>query len=334
MKYKLICDYRENFESISQDGHINDHQDQETFQSILTAIRNCGYDCEICEGVPALLNALNNKSSFNDTIFLNLSDGMSQQYSRTQIPILCELLNVPYSGGNAFTVALTSNKYYTKLAVEKLGIKTPKSILVTKKNYPDPLTLRTIQYPVIVKPNAEGSSLGITNKSVCTTEAELIPFLDQQLHSFNEVLIEEFILGYDITNFIIGNKKRYIINETLIALKNETVIQGMDVMSYRNYIRRDNWYTSPASYISKECIERIKRESIIIAEKLETFDIARIDYRVTKENEIYFLEINTVPAIHKKSQAGAVCELMGISFEDFIDAWVSSVTQRISDNSV
>lgn len=181
MEYKLICDYQENFESVSRDGHINDHQDQETFERILTAIRNTGYDCEIFEGVPALLSALNNKHSFSNTIFLNLSDGMSQQYSRTQIPILCELLNVPYSGGNAFAVALTSNKYYTKLAVEKLGVKTPKSILATKKNYPDPLTLKTIQYPVIVKPNAEGSSVGITDKSICTTDAELSTLLDRQL---------------------------------------------------------------------------------------------------------------------------------------------------------
>lgn len=144
-------------------------------------------------------------------------------------------------------------------------------------------------------------------------------------------MIEEFISGYDITNFIVGNKNHYIINETLIALKNGAVVQDMEVMSYKDYIHRDNWYASPTGYISTECIERIKKESIAIAERLETYDIARLDYRVTKNNEIYFLEINTVPAIHQKSQAGAICELMGISFDDFVHAWVSSVTQRISE---
>lgn len=329
MKYKLLCDYQENFESITENGHINDHQDMETFQNLLIAIRNYGYDCEIFEGVPALLNALHNNMSFNDTIFLNLSDGMSQKYSRVQIPILCELLDVPYSGGNAFTVALTSNKYYTKLAVEKLGVKIPQGILVTKTNLPDELTLKTLKYPLIVKPNAEGSSIGITDKSICNTESELFPFIYEMLQSFEEILIEEFIAGYDVTNFVIGNKDKYFINEPMIASKNGKLIQGMNVMSYIDYIHRDNWYATPDEYISKTCIENIKNKSILITEQLETYDIARIDYRVTEENQIYFLEINTVPALHKKSQAGAICQHLGISFDEFISYWVTTVSQRI-----
>lgn len=333
MKYKLVCDYQENFESFTTDGHINDHQDEETFLSLQKAIKDSGYECDIFGGVPALMDAINHKYHFEDTIFLNLSDGMSQKYSRVQIPILCEILGVKYSGGNAFTAALTSNKYYTKLAVEKLGVKIPHSILVTKTNLPDSLTLKTLHYPLIVKPNAEGSSIGITEKSICKTEVELIVLINQMLQSFDEVLIEEFIEGYDVTDFIIGNKGKYLINEPMMALKSGKLIQKMDIMSYMDYVHRNNWYITPNEHISLKCIEELKRISILIAEHLETYDIARIDYRITEDNCIYFLEINTVPAIHRKSQAGAICEHLGITFDEFVNCWITVVSQRISSNN-
>lgn len=329
MDLKLICDYQENFKSVTTEGHINDHQDKETFLDIQTALNNKGYNCEIIEGVPALLQAIHKNEIFPNTIFLNLSDGMDQHYSRVQIPILCELLGVPYSGGNAFAVALTTNKYYTKLAVEKIGVKTPFSILVTKNIFPDKLTLKTICYPVILKPNAEGSSVGITNKSICNSEKELLQQLEQKLAEYDELLIEEFIEGYDITNFIIGNKGAYYLNEVMMALKKGKIIQGTDVMSFEDYLHRDNWYIAPDKYLSEDCINNIKNNSIQVVEQLETYDIARIDYRVTANNEIYFLEINTVPAIHKKSQAGAICEKLGISLSDFVDYWVKSVSFRL-----
>ena len=123
MKYKIICDYQENFKSVSQNGHINDHQDKETFENIQSALKQKGYDCEIFEGVPALLEAINRKVLYPDTIFLNLSDGMEQHYSRVQIPILCELLNVPQSGGNAFTVnaAPYAVGFYHKIGFEDVA---------------------------------------------------------------------------------------------------------------------------------------------------------------------------------------------------------------------
>lgn len=329
MQYKLICDYQENFESYTQNGQINDHQDRETFQSILRSIRNQGYDCEIFEGVPALLDAINKKLTYKDTIFLNLSDGMSQRYSRIQIPVLCEILGVPYSGGNAFTAALTSNKYYTKMAIERIGIKTPFSLLVTKNIFPDKYSLKMLNYPTIIKPNSEGSSLGITEHSICYTEDEMLSKLTNMLLQFEEVLVEEFIPGYDITDFVIGNKHSYLINEPLIAMKHGKIIDNYMVMSYLDYLRRDNWYKSPKGCLSDKCIKQIKNASVTISELLETYDLARIDYRVTENEEIYFLETNTVPAIHRKSQAGAVCKCLNLTFDDFVGCWINAATNRL-----
>lgn len=329
-KLKILCDYQENFESESNSGHINDHQTKETFIEIEKSIKALGYPCEIFGGVPELLQAQNSKKDFSDMIFLNLSDGLSQQYSRVQIPILCDILGVKYSGGNPFTVALTSNKYYTKLAVEKLGVPIPWSILVTTtNNLPDERTLKTIPYPVIIKPNCEGSSVGIDSSSICKNAEQLHYKMFTMLEKYSEIIIEKFIEGYDITNFIIGNAGNICLNQTLVAFHGGKIIRGQEVMSINDYACHKNSYDNALKCIPDSTNRQIMNYSEFIVSNLDIYDIARIDYRITTSGEIYFLEVNTVPAIHKRTQVGAVCRVLNISFEEFLDAYVTSVINRL-----
>lgn len=328
-KFNILCDYQENFESESSDGHINDHQTKETFIEIEKSIKTLGYPCEIFGGVPELLQAQNSKLDLTNAIFLNLSDGLYQQYSRVQIPILCDLLGVKYSGGNPFTVALTSNKFYTKLAVEKLGVPIPWSILVTVNNLPDERTLKTIPYPVIIKPNCEGSSVGIDSSSICKNIEQLHSKMFNVLEKYSEVIIEKFIAGYDITDFIIGNAENFCLNQTLAAFHNKKIIEDQEIMSINDYVAENNSYEDASRFISDFTNKKIMNYSQLIVSKLNVYDIARIDYRVTKTGEIYFLEVNTVPAIHKRTQAGAVCKILDITFEKFLDIYISSVEDRL-----
>lgn len=328
-KIEILCDYQENFESESNEGYINDHQTKETFIEIENAIKSLGYYCEIFGGVPELLLAQNTKTDLSDRIFLNLSDGLNHQYSRVQVPILCDILGVRYSGGNPFTVALTSNKFYTKLAVEKIGIPVPWGILVTTNNIPDHKTLNTIPYPVIVKPNCEGSSVGIDSSSICYDFKQLYSKLFNMLKKYSEIIVEQFIAGYDITNFIIGNIGNYPLNQTLVALRDNKVIENEAIMSINDYINLKNSYENAVSCISEATNKKILNYTQTIVSKLDVYDIARIDYRVTKSEQIYFLEVNTVPAIHKRTQAGAVCKILNMPFEKFLNIYVTSVYKRL-----
>lgn len=326
---EIICDFQENFESKSNDGHINDHQTMETFLEIEKSIKSLGYTCTIFGGVPELLKVQNTNLNPKNKIFLNLSDGLNHLYSRVQVPILCDILGVKYSGGNPFTVALTSNKFYTKLAVEKIGIPIPWSILITANNLPDERTLRTIPYPVIIKPNCEGSSVGIDSSSICHNLEQLYPKMLETLKIYSEIIVEKFISGYDVTNFIIGNSGDFCLNQTLVALHDNIVINNETVMSINDYINLKNSYEDARYYISEFTNKHIMDYSESICSRLNVYDIARIDYKVTTTGEIYFLEVNTVPAIHKRTQAGAVCKIQDISFEKFLDLFINSAIKRL-----
>lgn len=326
---KIICDFQENFESKSSDGHINDHQTKETFLEIEKSIRSLGYPCTIFGGVLELLKIQNTNLNLKNKIFLNLSDGLNHPYSRVQIPILCDILGVKYSGGNPFTVALTSNKFYTKLAVEKIGIPIPWSILVTVTNLPDERSLKTIPYPVIIKPNCEGSSVGIDSSSICHNLEQLYPKMLEMLKIYSEIIVEKFISGYDVTNFIIGNSGDFRLNQTLVALHDNELINNETVMSINDYLNLKNSYENAINYIPESTNKFIMSYSESIISHLNVYDIARIDYKVTASGEIYFLEVNTVPAIHKRTQAGAVCKIQDISFEKFLDLFINSVIKRL-----
>ena len=326
MKYSIICDYCENFESKTDIGHVNDHQTRKTFEEINRAINNLGVECNIFGGVPELISAYKGEKEIdNQRMYLNLSDGTNKRYSRVQIPIICDLLSIMYSGGGPFETALTSNKYYCSRAVKEYGFSIPRSTLVNNHN-----DLQYIKnYKSIIKPNSEGSSIGISEDSVCDTDIDIKNQALKLLSKFPEVLVEEYIPGYDVTCFVIGNDKIELC-EVLSIEHHGKVFFTNEVMEYKDHILETRHFIPSSGIIPEQVLAKIKDTSITIKNKLKLYDFCRIDYRITEDNEIYFLEINTVPAISMDSQVGTICKMLKISFEEFMQFIINSVTNRFN----
>ncbi len=100
-------------------------------------------------------------------------------------------------------------------------------------------------------------------------------------------------------------------------------------MSSNDYLRFKNSYKKTLGYLDKETDSKIKAYTETIVSTLKIYDISRIDYRVTTSGDIRFLEINTVPAIHQRTQAGCLCRENDISFEHFLGLYVKAVTNRL-----
>ncbi len=329
-EFKIICDFRENFESKTEIGFFNDHQDRDTFERINQAIINLGYNSKIWGGVPELGKAYAENKKFNsNTIFINLSDGLNTPYSRIQIPVFCDLLNLKYSGSGPFEVALATNKYYTNLAVKRLEYNTPKDILINPE-YTNIDKIKIEKFPIIIKPNCEGSSLGISNKSVCYDYDQMYEYFKEFGNAFPEFLIEEYIPGYDVTNFVIGNEGDISLNELLVIQHHDKTIFTSEVLGVSDHINQSRKFLSAEQYLSADLISKVKNESETIMKGLQIKDICRIDYRITEKGDIYFLEINTVPAIHENSQVGAICKNKNITFSEFISIFINTILKRFN----
>lgn len=330
MKFLVICDYRENFKDNSCSNNpsvYNDHANQKNIEEIISCIRSLQYECEYFGGVPELIHAIDYKEKLEDCIFLNFSDGMEQNYSRIQAPALLDILNVPYSGSEVFPSALMNNKHFCKQALLNIGISMPRSYIVNKEIPLQTAALKNWDFPLFVKPNCEGSSLGITQSNVCHSLADLETKIQNLLEEFEELIVEEFVQGVDVTNYLIGNPPYYPINEIVCAElfdKSPFAIYGT-VEKQRKLRKLLN-----EAFLQPELVNKIKQQSVLIAQTIGARDICRIDYRVDiSSNAIYFIEINSAPRFSSSSEIGVIAEQRGVGFDDMIKIYVETVLERI-----
>ena len=330
MEIKLVCDIRENFKEniINDDINFSDHPPKENILEIKSMVEKCGYSCAIFGGIPELIAANDKHIQVDDSIFLNLTDGLEMECGRVQAPILLETLGACYSGANPFQAALIDNKYYTKLAVKNMGISVPDSLLLHKNDSLDDFILKKIHFPVIIKPNAKGSSVGITQESVCFDDSCLLERVSKMQKDFDEILIEDFIPGYEITNFIIGNDGNYTINIPVLEEFHGNIIHTKEVMAIEDKAYRTRTFHLCNSILGDSITQNIQDISHQIKTNLKVNDILRIDYRVKESGQIYFLEANTVPRICSKNEAGFICKSLNKPYHYFISCLLDSVLKR------
>lgn len=330
MEFKIICDFREDLKENFIDGNTNfsDHPPKDNIDEIKAMVRNCGYDCSIFGGIPELIHAVECNMKFENCIFLNLTDGLDMECGRVQSPILLDLLMANYSGANPFQAALIDNKYYTKLAVRDMGILVPNSVYVHQKDEISLPLLKELRLPLIVKPNAKGSSVGITQKSVCFNYQDALILALQMQQQFDSILVEEFIAGYEVTNFIIGNNGHYPINVPVLEEFHGNLLHKKEVMAIDDKAYRTRTFHLCDQILGQEITQRISETTKKIKEELSINDILRIDYRVTEKGEVFFLEANTVPRICSKNEAGFVCKSMKQPYSYFIKCMLETLLQR------
>lgn len=328
-EYLIVCDCRENFPTYLDEGAVyNDHFKKANIDTIISTLHSLGYNAKFFGGVKELISAINEKRQYDNAIFLNFNDGLTHEHKRGQTPILLEILTKNYSGSDAFASLLASDKYYTNQFLSTLeNVHVAKGFMYsTIDKIPD----KWLQYPVIVKPNNEGSSIGIDEQSVCRNILEL----QTQIHcletTFHSLLIEEYIPGFEFTVFIVGNEE-LAINQPLAIGMNGKYYFNNEVFSAKTKANHLRTYSSPDTLLSAHEIDTLKYLSKIIFKAMGLRDYARLDFRYNN-GTFYLLEVNTVPAIGPTSDAGYVCNLLGIDFGGLLDIIVKNVKKRLRLN--
>ena len=229
-----------------------------------------------------------------------------------------ELLNIPYSTPDILSSAVAFNKYACKAYLDYSGIPSSKAILIRKNDeYNTSQIISKLGLPCFVKPNAGGSSFGI---SKVKNESDLVPAIDLALKEDNEVIIEALLKGTEVSCGIVKTKSREIIfNSTEIVSEN-------DFFDYEaKYTNGKAQEITPAR-ISKIAEKRVKEITSKIYNTLNCRGLIRIDYMIDKDMPT-FIEVNTVPGMSAESiipkQANnygiSMTELFTIIIEDLYD---------------
>lgn len=199
-----------------------------------------------------------------------------------------ELVKVPYSTCGVYSSALTFNKYFCSNYLRTFGITMAKSVRLFKGDKIDTdQIIEKLGLPVFVKPNAGGSSFGVTKVK---EKAQLQEALELAMTESNDILVEEFIDGKEFTCGLVK-----IAGEKIVFPVTE-VIPLNEFFDYEaKYVAGKTDEITPAR-ISPELTQKIQQISSKIYDLCDCSGIVRVDY-ILKEGEFYFLEVNTTPGM-------------------------------------
>lgn len=199
-----------------------------------------------------------------------------------------ELLGIPYSTCDVLVSALTFSKFTLNQYLKSFGIRVAESMLVNKQHeVSEDLIIEKIGLPCFIKPNASGSSFGVTKVK---TREQIRPALEAAFKESDDVMIEAFMDGIELANGCYKTKDKSVI------LPITEVVSQNEFFDYNAKYKGEVTEITPAR-LSPELTDRVQKLSSAIYDILKCKGIVRIDYIITEGEKINMLEVNTTPGM-------------------------------------
>ena len=304
---------------------------EETVNALANAIERIGHRLERFEVSGPASRTVSRLEAYTPDLIFNTAEGRRGRFREAFYPALFEELGFAYTGSDPYALAVTLDKQLTKLILKQHGVRTPAWQFVEKL---EQLRPDQFEFPVIVKPNFEGSSKGITQESIAEGAQDLWDKAAQALSKYPAgVLVEHFVIGKDVTvpfleclpNDFNGvlSPVEYIFDPKLRAgLKYE-------IYDYDLKTRHEGAVSVRApAVLSKEVAEEVRREAQKIFHVLDCRDLGRIDFRLSEDGNAHFLEVNALPSLEAGASIYAAASLEGLHFDGVIDSILTSAAKR------
>ncbi|MGA9121389.1 MAG: ATP-grasp domain-containing protein [Bacteroidota bacterium] len=265
-----------------------------------------------------------------DIIFNLVECVENQAIQEMHVAGLYELLKIPYTGAGPLALGLALNKPRVKELLGYHGIRTPGFKVY---HAGDRITAPNIPFPLIVKPSREDASVGIEEKSVVETVAELRRRVQYIIGEFEQpALVEEYIEGRELNVAILGSKNPLVLPISEIDFSG--LKDGMRrIVSYEaKWIHGSIAYEGtkgvcPAPVPAKVEAE-VKDMALRCFNLIGCRDYARIDFRLSKDGIPYVLEVNPNPDISDEAGFARSTRTYGLSYSDAIGKIVESALER------
>jgi len=301
----------------------------ETVNAIKEVLEELGCEVILLEADRNIIQSLvNNKS---DIVF-NIAEGLSGRGREAHIPALLNFLGIPFTGSDETTLCIALDKELTKRILSTYGIKTPEYYLMKSTSQKIPL----LNYPVIVKPNAEGSSKGISDTAIVKNEEELKRLININCSMYSQpMLVEKYIKGREFTVAVIGNNEDTIVFPPM-EIKFRKNDEKYCIYSYnvkKNYKEYVEYICPPV--IEEKIMNKMMEIARMVYNYLNCRDFSRIDFRVSEEGEVYFIEINPLPGLAPGySDFPMITEFNGMSYHDTVKMVLNSGLKRYGMDTV
>jgi D-alanine-D-alanine ligase len=306
---------------------------RETVDGLAGAIERLGHRVERIEVSGPASRTVTRLEAFGPDLIFNTAEGRRGRFREAFFPALFDELGMPYTGSDAYTLALTLDKQLTKLVLAQHGVTTPRWQYVEDAR---DLQVNALRYPVIVKPNFEGSSKGITQDSVVEDPLRLHEVVRQALARYPAgLLVEEYVVGRDVTvPFLeaaaperagVLQPVEYVVDEAASATRRYAIYD------YELKTRLDALVSvrAPAK-VRRAQAERIHQLCATVYRVLAIRDLGRVDLRLGEDGQVHFLEINALPSLEAGAGIYAAAALEGLHEDGVLGAVIESAVRRFN----
>lgn len=261
------------------------------------------------ESLPKLVKNIPTREEA-DVVFLGLHGGYGEDGT---IQALLDVVGVPYTGSGHLASSIAMDKDVSKHLFRNADVPTAKWVLVNERQWRadsgpkvQESAIKAVGLPLIVKPSKQGSTVGL---SIVKQAGDLKPAVDEAFKFDDEVLIEEFIAGRELTVCIIGGE----------ALPVGEIIPKHEIYDYECKYTPGMAIEEFPAKLSPAETERVQALAQRAFAALKLRGCARIDFRMSAAGEFYCLEANTLPGMTGTSLAPQAAAAAGVTFPEFCE---------------
>ncbi len=261
-------------------------------------------------------------------LVLNLVDTLrGKDALQTSVPAALELSNIPYTGAGMAGMVISNNRNLTKRLLMAYDIPTPDFQFIRRAGTK---VTEDLGFPLIVKLNESGGSVGIDNKAVKENQKSVQKKVDTMVSTYKvPVIVERFIAGPEITVVVFddGNKKHVVMGEKIFRKKPDGKYYFTSLESY------DDLHAYKYKFLDDEALEsKISRLAVRAFNALQFKDYAKFDVRMDSETGVpYFTDCNANTAFgpDRGLPMTEVLAMYGVSFSDTLASLISKYVKQL-----
>lgn len=310
------------------DDAAAEYEDEATIVWLRETLASIGEVIDIPWGIDAARRLV---SSNIDVVF-NITEAAGSRNRESLIPAIAEACGVPCTGSDAVGLGLSLDKHLTKLVAAFAGVPTPPWFLVATGEELRSMRGRDVScgFPVIVKPNTGGSSMGIHENSKVDGPERLWQQVAWVLSEVGDAaLVEEFVPGRELTVGILDDEAAGA-EPTTLPIAELKVDQGHPDTFYS--VERKSRHRKSILFpsdLSEDLESSLRSHSLAVHRALGCSDLSRVDFRVTGEGRPYLLEINPLPGLSPfYGVFPAQAKRKGIAPEQIVETLVRNALAR------
>ena len=324
MRIGFTYDLKDDYLALGFGEHeVAEFDSPSTIVAIETALTSLGHEVERIGHVRNLAARL--VAGWRCDLVFNIAEGVAGFGREAQVPALLEAYGIPYTFSDPLVCALTLHKGMAKHVARGCGIATPGFVLVST---PEEAAAVTMPLPLFAKPVAEGSSKGVTGKSLVTSRAALVEVCTELLRDYRQpVLVEEYLSGREFTVGVLGTGKDARALATLEVMLRAGATDGS--YSYRNKTQwRDN--VEYALLAAGDVRRDVEGVALATWRCLGCRDAGRVDVRLDGAGRPQLIEVNPLAGLTPGySDLPMMAEKTGMDFTTLIAEILRSTLARL-----